>query len=89
MFIGSARRHLITRAFSASAHQQIPTSNGAAVQTSTLSNNVFVATKGGEQEMVLLSICLAAGSRHEAPDAPGTAHFLKHALFMVASDYAK
>lgn len=83
MFIGSVRRHLLIghRAFSATAQQT--TAPALAVQTSTLENNVIVATKGGEEEMVSFSISLAAGSRHESPSAPGASNFLKHALFMV------
>lgn len=83
MFIGSVRRRLATshRGFSATA-QQTATS-ALSVQSSTLANNVIVATKGGEEEMVSLSISLASGSRHEAPNAPGASNFLKHALFMV------
>lgn len=58
---------------------------GAALglQRSVLPNNVICATMGPEREMVTAAVSLACGSRYELPSAPGTAHFLKHALFMV------
>lgn len=65
---------------SAKAH---PIASASSIQTSVLENNVIVATKGPETEMVTFGVSLAAGSRYEIPSTPGLAHFFKHSLFLV------
>ena len=82
MMMGN-RAVLGLRRYSATKLHNAPSSIG--LKQTVLENNVIVATKGPEKDFVACRVSLACGSRYELPTAPGTAHFLKHALFLVFS----
>lgn len=58
-------------------------SHSSPLKVERLPNNLTVAIKSPQEEISGVTISIPAGSRYEEESPPGTAHFLKNALFMV------